>query len=135
MPAASQEQRMCTGILRATPNSLTRESQAQNSAFWTQALLVSSRGGHPHLIAGRYWGLSTNGGCAGRGRLDWPGESRVSLTHAHTFSHLCKQRLRSQSHRWTFIIQMILNNTWPDGVVAAYFVWDDVTRVQILVRP
>lgn len=24
---------------------------------------------------------------------------------------------------------------WPDGVVAAYFVWDDVTRVQILVRP
>lgn len=74
-------------------------------------------------------------GCACHGRLTWPGESPVSFSHARTPSQPCKQWTTSQNHRRTLMIQVILQKAWPDGVVAAYIVWDDVTRVQILVRP
>lgn len=88
--------------------------------FGTQVCLVSSRADHPHLIAERYWGPNTTGGCAGRRCLYWPGESLVRLTHSHTSSHLCNQGLRSQSHGFTLIDHMILNKHmagWCSGSI------------------
>lgn len=60
-----------------------RKRKGNTQCEKTQSFLITFKADHSHLITERYWGPNTTGGCAGGGRLTWPGES-PSEPRAHT---------------------------------------------------
>lgn len=80
MLAALQVQSKCPGTLHRASNRLVQKNcKRDTQPYGTQTLVVISRADHPHLIAERYWGLNSAGGCAGRGHLTGRVSHLVSL--------------------------------------------------------